>query len=71
MVGFCFPMSPSIAKQPEAGHKALVYWNLKIFKNYGCSPQLSMRLAQVEVETRLARYEAQVDPPGGPVETTR
>lgn len=30
----------------KAGHKALVYWNLAILKNYGCSPRLSLALAQ-------------------------
>lgn len=29
----------------EAGQKALVYWNLKIYQNYGCSPRLCLRLA--------------------------
>lgn len=29
----------------EAGHKALVYWNLKISQNYGCSPRICLRLA--------------------------
>jgi len=32
----------------EAGHKALVYWNLTILKNYGCSPRLSLALARDE-----------------------
>jgi len=30
---------------PQAGHKALVYWNLKIYQNYGCSPRICLRLA--------------------------
>ena len=30
----------------EAGHKALIYWNLRITQNYGCAPRLCLRLAQ-------------------------
>lgn len=38
----------------EAGHKTLIYWNQKIYRSYGCSPRLAMRLAREAAEPHVS-----------------